>query len=105
MKDYIAQTDLGEAFFGGAHPLQNMTGVAKFVGAGFSNALVVAGVVLIIIIIYSGISMLTAAGNAQMFERSRLVLTSGIIGFVIVVASWFIVNYVVYSTVGISPLL
>ena len=104
MNNYLT-VDLGIEFFGGAHPLQNMSGVGLVVGAGVSNALVIAGVILIITIIYSGISMIGAAGNAQTFERARLILTSALIGFVIVVASWFIVNYVVFSTIGISPLL
>lgn len=104
MENYIAE-DLGALFFGGSHPLQNMTGVGLVVGAGVSNALILAGVILLITIIYAGISMIGAAGNAQAFERARLILTSALIGFVIVVASWFIVNYVVFSTIGYSPLL
>lgn len=90
--------DLGTTFFQGDSPFTQMGGVSKLVSVIVSNSIVIAGVVLIITIIYAGTSMLTAAGNAQQFESSRLILTSAIIGFVIVVAAWFIVRAIETST-------
>lgn len=90
--------NLGDIYFGGLHPLKNLLGVGSLVSAGVSNAIMVAGVVLVIVIIYSGISMIGASGNAQQFTRARMVLTSAIIGFVIVVAAWLIVKAIETST-------
>jgi hypothetical protein len=43
--------------------------------------------------------MISAAGGDQrMFERARSVLTSGVVGFVLVIASWFIVKAVEFVT-------
>lgn len=98
MSNQIAATDLGEVFFNGNNPLRNLSGVGSLVSSGVSNAILIAGVVLIITIIYSGISMLSSSGDAQQFERARMILTSAIVGFVIVVASWFIVLWIQAST-------
>lgn len=97
MTNYLA-ADLGETFFGGSHFLQDMEGVGELVSIGVSNAIIIAGVILIILIIYSGQSMITAAGNAQQFEKSRLILTTSVVGFVIITAAWFIVRWVESST-------
>jgi len=97
----LAIIDLGETFLGRSdHPLYDASGVSRFVSSSVSNAIIIAGIVLIIIIIYAGLSMISVSGNAQQFERTRSILTSAIIGFVIVVASWFILNYIYFTTSG-----
>lgn len=97
----LLATNLGDLFFnssGSPHPLQELSGVPLLVSKSVSNAILIAGITLTITIIYSAISMLSASGNAQQFERARLILTTAIIGFVIVVAAWFIVKWIDAST-------
>jgi len=81
----------------------DITPIGKLVYAFSSNAIVIAGVILIIMIIYSGISMVGASGDPQQFAKAQGILTSGIIGFVIVLAAWFIIKIVETST-GVSIL-
>jgi hypothetical protein len=95
---YQIAFNLGDAFFGGSNPLDKPSGVATLVYVGVSNAIVIAGLILIITIIYAGISMISASGDVQQFERARLILTSAILGFVIIVAAWFIVKAIQTST-------
>jgi len=90
--------DLGDTFFGGSSPFDQITGVSALVSVGVSNAFVIAGVVLIITIIYAGYSMMSAAGDQQQFARARAILTAAITGFVIIVASWFVVRAIEVST-------
>ncbi len=98
MTNYLAD-ELAPTFFGkSSHFLDNMGGVSELVSVGVSNAIVIAGIILIITIIYSGISMIGASGDSQQFARGKLILTSAIIGFVIVVAAWFIVKWIEAST-------
>jgi hypothetical protein len=90
--------DIGTDFFGYSHVLTTGGGLSKFVGTIVQNLIAVAGVLLLILIVYSGVSMVTSAGNPQSFERARNNLTSAIIGFIIVVAAWFIVQAIQTST-------
>ncbi len=50
--------------------------------------------IVVLAIIYGGFLMLTAAGSDERFNSGKKALTSAIIGLVIVVASWSIVNTV-----------
>lgn len=68
------------------------------------NILVIAGLVLLLIIIYSGFNLLSDAGlpetspNLQRFANHRNALTYGILGFLIVISAYFILQIVGFST-------
>lgn len=87
--------DIGNAFFGeDNHFLSQLTDVGKLASILLSNAIVVAGILLIFIIVISGINMISGSGNEQKVQQAREVLTAAIIGFVLVVAAYFIVRLV-----------
>ena len=90
--------DIGSTFFGGSHPLQSLPGVGVVIQALVSNIIVIAGVILVFIIIYAGSAMVSGAGDPQSFERAKSILTAGIVGFILVIAAWFIVRIVETST-------
>ncbi|HPL92874.1 MAG TPA: pilin [bacterium] len=59
----------------------------------------VLGIVLVVIIIYSGIQWMTSDGDKGVKDaKSRL--TNAVIGLVIVVAAWAITSFVVSSIMG-----
>ena len=87
--------NIGDSFFGpGAHFLKELTGVGSLASALLSNAIVVAGIVLIFLIVFAGIQMISGSGDAQKIDRAKQVLTAGVIGFILVVAAFFIVRLV-----------
>jgi len=90
--------NIGSEYLGSGHFLTNIRGVGKLVGIAASNMISIAGVILVIMIIYSGTSMITAAGDSQAFERARNILTASVIGFVLVVAAWLLVRIVQTGT-------
>lgn len=94
----LAQIPIGDTFFGGPHFLQNLPGLGQLVSILLSNAIVIAGVILIFIIIYAGITMINAGGNPQEIQRARQLIYSAIIGFIIVAGAFLIVRVIERAT-------
>jgi hypothetical protein len=90
--------NIGEAFFGDSgHFLTQLTDVGELASILLNNAIVIAGIVLIFIIIIAGIQMISGSGDPQKAARARQILTAGILGFILVVAAYFIVKLVEVS--------
>jgi len=53
------------------------------------------GVLAVIIILIGGFKWMTAAGNEEQIEDAKKVLMAGIIGLVIILASWGIATFVI----------
>ena len=98
--------DIGEAFFGEEdHFLTRLRDVGTLVSLFLNNAIVVAGVVFVFLVIIAGFNMITGAGsaNAQQFAKGRDILVAAIIGFIIVFAAWWIAAIVQRMTTGSGP--
>jgi hypothetical protein len=95
--------DIGDAFFGEDHFLKELTGVGTLASVLLSNAIMVAGIVLIFLIVFAGIQIITGSGDPQKIDRARQIITAGVIGFILVVAAFFIVR-LVEGSLGISIL-
>jgi hypothetical protein len=53
------------------------------------------GILAVIIILIGGFKWMTAAGNEEQIEDAKKVLIAGVIGLVIILASWAIANFVI----------
>jgi hypothetical protein len=94
--------NIGDVFLGdGDHYLKELTGAGSLMSTLLSNAIVIAGLVLIFIIIIAGIQMISGSGDPQKVARARQILTAGIIGFILIVAAFFIVR-IIESSFGVS---
>ena len=62
----------------------------------FSNtlniAVALAGIVLFIMLIIGGLGYLTSTGDPEKVKKSGAILTWAIVGFVLLIASWFILK-------------
>ena len=95
---------LGEAFFGpGDHYLKGAGGLGMLVSVLLSNAVVIAGIVLVFLIIFAGIQMITGSGEPEKLDRARQIITAGIIGFILIISGFFIVRFL-ESSLGIDLL-
>jgi hypothetical protein len=100
----IAQTSISNSFFGTpGHFLTTLPGLGQLVSILLSNAIMIAGVVLIFLIIIAGFYMLSGSGDPQKIEQGRNIITAGVIGFIIVATAFLIVRFV-ERTFGISIL-
>lgn len=72
----------------------NGVGIADLVSILLSNAIVIAGIILLFMIIFGGIGMISSAGqnNPQRLAQSKAALTAGIVGFVIIFTAYWIIE-------------
>lgn len=91
--DKIAQVPIGQSL-GVPTFLQSLTGVGRLVSVLLNNAIIVAGVIFLILIIVAGYNMLTAAGNTQKYQQAMQIITTAVIGFILVIAAYLIVRLI-----------
>lgn len=60
------------------------------------------GIIAVIMILYGGFIWLTAAGNEENVTKAKNILSAAIIGLVIILLAWAIVNYVLGTTSNVS---
>lgn len=53
------------------------------------------GIIAVIIILYGGFVWLTAAGNEDRVSTAKKIIVAGVIGLIIILAAFLIVNFVV----------
>jgi len=87
--------DIGKTFFGNPNPLGagNLQGVARLVSLFLNISFILAGLILLFFFIFGGIGMISSAGQSdpQKAEQAKKTVTSALIGFIIVFASYWIV--------------
>lgn len=90
--------NIGNTFFGNSSTsvFKNITGVSSLVSLFLNIAFVLAGLILLFFIILGGIGLMGSAGqdDPQKAAQSQKTITSAVIGFVIVFASYWIVKLV-----------
>ena len=95
--------DIGQAFFGEDHFLRSLTGIGTLVGVFVSNAIVVAGIILLFLLIFGGIGMMVGAGknNPQKTAQGKQAVTAAVIGFIIIITAYWIA-WIVGKMMGID---
>ena len=99
---YIAQADIGDQFFGNfirgssGNSLKSLTGIGSLVTLFLNIAFVIAGLILLFFFVMGGIGMIASAGKSdpQQLEQAQKTLTSAVIGFIVVFASYWIVKLI-----------
>ena len=89
--------DIGNTFFGSSgHFLSNLTDVGKLVSIIVSNAIIIAGIIMLFMIVLAGISMIGGAqsGNPQKVAQGKQTATIALIGFIIIFISYWIIRIV-----------
>ncbi|HBL51952.1 MAG TPA: hypothetical protein DDZ05_01855 [Candidatus Blackburnbacteria bacterium] len=77
-------------------PGRELEGVGKFVSVVLANAYIIAGVLLLFFIIITGIQLISSAGSddKQKVVKWKATLTTAIIGFLIIFASYWIIQII-----------
>lgn len=60
------------------------------------------GIAATAMMIFGGYTWLTASGNEQRVEKAKSILYSAAIGLVIILLSWAIIRFVVFTTVNVA---
>ncbi|KKQ85610.1 MAG: hypothetical protein UT08_C0005G0061 [Candidatus Woesebacteria bacterium GW2011_GWB1_38_8] len=84
--------DLGSTFFGGTHFLRTLTNTGRLVSILLNNAIAIAGTIFLILILIAGFNMITAGGDSQKFQRAQQIITTAVIGFIIILSAFLVVR-------------
>ena len=92
----LADISIGNTFLGSSQNFRDVGSVSSVVSLFLNIAFVLSGIVLLFFFILGGIGLIGSAGNSdpQKAEQSKKTITSAVIGFVIVFASYWIVKLV-----------
>lgn len=89
----LAQVDIGEKFDA---PIKDPTQIGNIVSAVVANLNILAGIVLMALLMWGGFQILQGAGSQdqEKVERGRKIITGGIVGFLIIFASYWIIQMI-----------
>ena len=95
----LAQINIGEKFLGKEHFLvkpEDLTGVGTLTSIIISNVLVIAGIIVLFLFVAGGIGMIAGAGkdNPEKAEKSKKMITSAVIGFILIFTAYWIVQFI-----------
>ena len=84
---------IGESF---NSPIGSSVGLADLTSIILSTAMVVAGIIFFFLILFGGFSMIAGAGddNPERVARGRQAVTAAVIGFIIIFATYWIVQFI-----------
>ena len=60
------------------------------------------GIIAVVMILYGGFIWLTAGGNEDKVDSAKKIISSAVIGLVVVLLAWAIVNFVLKSTAQVT---
>ena len=85
---------------GGIAGSQSLTGPGGLIYRIISLLLVVAGALAVLFVIIGGYQYITSHGNEEKSESGKKTLVNAIIGVVVIVLAWVIINVVVNTISG-----
>lgn len=87
----IAQVNIGEEF---GSPLDELTDVGTLASSILSTAIAIAGVILLILLIFGGISIIAGAGDndPQRVARGKQAATAAVVGFLLIFGAYWIIQ-------------
>jgi uncharacterized membrane protein len=68
--------------------------LGSVIGEGLKYVYVIAGLILLIMLIMGGITLMTAAGDQNKTKQGYGMISSGLIGFLIIFISYFVAQIV-----------
>ncbi len=91
----MATVDIGEALkFQGDSAKNTYTSFGDLINNVLPNVFIIAGLVIFIMIVAGGFMLIANAGNPDKQKDARGIITSAIIGFVVVFTSYWIIQII-----------
>lgn len=89
----MTQVNIGEKY---SPPITQVDQVGKLISALASNLYIIAGVVLLVLIVWGGFAIIQGAGSSdrEQVGRGKRILLSAIVGFLIIFVSYWIIQLI-----------
>ena len=75
-------------------PLQGITTIGDIINKLLLIAIPLAGIILLLVLIWGGYDFIMSQGNAEKVKSAQAKITTGIIGFVLLVFSYLIIKVI-----------
>ncbi|MDP3836646.1 MAG: pilin [bacterium] len=72
----------------------------KTIGTIVNAALSLLGIIFVVLIIYAGFNWMTASGNEESVSKAKKIITSAVIGLIIVLSAWGIWTFVLFEIIA-----
>ena len=94
--------DIGDAFKIGSgntvtdinNPAGGYSTIGGFISSVLPNVYIAAGLILLLLLIFGGLMTILNAGNPEAQEKSKNAVTAAVLGFVIIFASFWIIQII-----------
>ncbi len=94
----LADVDIGRDFLikdeVGIGKVEELQSIGGLLSSWLPNVYVVAGIILFFFILMGGFTMIMNAGNTEKTQQGQKVLTSAVVGFVLLFASYWIIQVI-----------
>jgi hypothetical protein len=94
----LAQVNIRDYFFGHQQNAEDLaSSPGAFISALLPNIMMVAGIIFFFLIVGAGFSLIVGAGgqkSPQEAAKAKATLTTGVIGFLLVIGAYFILQMV-----------
>ena len=98
----VHAVDIGKEFTLGekGDSINNFDTLSKFISPLIQNVFVLAGVILVILLIFGGVTYIINAGSGDKegMEKGQNALTSALLGFIIIFVAYWLVQIIQYIT-------
>ena len=97
--------DIKDAFYGvdEKNPIKNVDSPYAFISSILPNIYIISGILLLVYLVFGGFLMITSSGNPDEAAKGQKIITNAIMGFVIIFASYWIIQIIEIIT-GITIL-
>jgi hypothetical protein len=85
------------------NPLRNITSIQGVIRALIDIAFGAAGLVAVIYLIVGGFRYITSSGNAEAIEGAKATIINAIVGLIVILVAFLLVNYILIS-LNVNPL-
>ncbi len=75
-------------------PTGGSTSLSKIIQGGITIAIITAFMAGLIMLIWGGISWITAGGDKQKIQNARMKIIAALLGLVLIIFSFFILNFI-----------
>lgn len=65
-------------------------------------ALGLLGLIAVVFVIFGGIMWMTSAGNEEKITKAKKIITSALIGLIVVTLSWAIITFIIRTTANVT---
>ncbi len=81
----------------------NTTGIRDYISTILPNALIIASLILLALILVGGVGLIATAGNAEAQQKNKDVVTNAALGFGLVIGAYWLIQIIQVVT-GVSIL-